>query len=365
MKYFSFNYVVSIFVSNNFNYTEFRVGWAFLLTIPTYLILFNMIIVALIMIPSAIAAGILGYMAVFNILPDEWKWLFIIPLVITIGTYIVRLGIYEWWIGGHPPKLSAKEIDILDKHFPYYRRLGSEHKRKFDGRVAVFRDQKKFQMRGAGKVPGDIQLLLSATAIQLTMGFPDEREYFKDLGAVIMFPKTFITPEMSYQTHAVEVNHDRTDCLLIAVNMFVKGLQYPQEFYDCGLYGFAKVFKKDKGINEASLPIGGDKLADKLIRLRAFPYNYIFQYTALKHYELFEMSVEQFFHYPEQMQVELPELYDYLVDVFHQDPLNYTSPGVQDAVYDGMLLEDDDSEEKLNNKDIKALPEANDEPEAA
>jgi len=329
-----------------------------------------MIIVALIMIPSAIAAAILGYMAVFNILPDAWKWLFIIPLVITVGTYIIRQGIYEWWIGTHPPKLSAKEIDILEKHFPYYRRLGSEHKRKFDGRVAVFRDQKKFQMRGAGKIPGDIQLLLSASAIQLTMGFPDKREFFENLAAVVMFPKTFITPEMSHKAHVVEVNQDRLDCLLIAVNMFVKGLQYPQEYYDSGLYGFAKVFRLEKGLSDDNLPIGGEALADKLVKIRAFPYDYIFKYTGFKHYELFEMCVEQFFHYSEAMQAELPEIYNYLVEVFQQDPLNYTSPALQDVVYEGIVVENvenaeyDETDEGINN-DIKRLPKADDEPEAA
>lgn len=326
-----------------------------------------MIIVALIMIPSAILAGILGYMAVFNILPDAWKWLFIIPLVITVGTYIVRRGIYEWWIGTHPPKLSGKEIDILEKHFPYYRRLGAEHKRKFDGRVAVFRDQKKFQMRAADKVPGDIQLLLSATAIQLTMGFLDQREFFPKLATVIMFPKTFITPEISHKSHVVEVNQDRFDCLLIAVNMFVKGLQYPQEFYNSGLYGFAKAFRLEKGLSDEDLPIGGEALADKLVRIRAFPYNYVFQYTGFKHYELFEMCVEQFFLYSEAMQAELPEIYNYMVELFQQDPLNYTNPAVQDILSDATVVENAEYDETDEgpNKDIKRLPKADDEPEAA
>jgi len=288
-----------------------------------------MIIVALIVIPCAIASIILGYMAFANLLPDI-EWVFCIPLIIGIGTFLMRRPIYEWWISRYPAGLSAKEIDILARHFPYYKRLGAEHKIEFEKRVSVFRDQKKFQMRGVDKIPGDIQLLLSASAIQFTMGFPYQGEFFSKVGTIVMFPRTFITPEMHHQLHAVEVNREQYDCLIIAVNMFVKGLQKPHEYYDSALYGFAKLFKLEHNINDADIPCNAEKSIEELHNIRGFSNNYIFQYTGLKNYELFEMCTEHFFAIPQTLREKLPHVYEYLVGIFKQDPLNYTSPAVQE-----------------------------------
>jgi Mlc titration factor MtfA (ptsG expression regulator) len=311
-----------------------------------------MIIVALIVIPCAIASIILGYMAFANLLLGV-EWIFAIPLIIGIGTFLMRRPIYEWWISKHPAGLSAKEIDILARHFPYYKRLGAEHKVEFEKRVSVFRDQKKFQMRGAEKVPGDIQLLLSASAIQFTMGFPYQGEFFSKVGAIIMFPRTFITPEMHHQLHAVEVNREQYDCLIIAVNMFVKGLQKPQEYYDSALYGFAKLFKLENNIDDADIPGKAQTLIEELHVMRGFSADYIFKYTGLRDYELFEMCTEHFFAIPQTLQEKLPQVYEYLVGVFKQDPLNYTSPAVQENDY--QEVEDVDAEDMDKGKNRKKL----------
>jgi Mlc titration factor MtfA (ptsG expression regulator) len=287
-----------------------------------------MFIVALLVIPSAIALIILGLLSFNNSIPG-YEWLMCIPLVIGTGAFLLRRAIYEWWISRHPAGLSAKEIDILAKHFPYYQRLGAEHKLEFERRVSVFRDQKKFQMRGAEKVPGDIQLLLSASAIQLTMGFPYRKEFFQKLGAVVMFPRTFITPEISRHLHTIEINREHYDCMLIAVNMFVKGLQNPSNYYDSALYGYAKLFKLENNLNDDAIPYDKEKLIYELHLNRRFQADYIFKYTAIPNYELFEMCSEQFFALPHIMREKMPAVYEYFVDIYQQDPLNYTSPSIQ------------------------------------
>jgi Mlc titration factor MtfA (ptsG expression regulator) len=294
-------------------------------------------IVAFIVVPCAIATIILGYMVVNEILPPNLYWIGIIPLVIGVGAFMIRRWVYETQIAKKPPRLSAKEIDILDRYFPYYRYLGSEHKIEFEKRVAVFRVQKKFQMRGADKVPGDIHLLMTASAIRLTMGFPYQKEFFPNLGMVVMFPRTFITPKINEAHHAIEFQEDEFDCLLIAVNMFVKGLQEPNGYYDSALYGFAKAFKKEHQIKDSDIPHERKELLVKLHLLRGFHIDnlgYVLKYTALPDFEVFEMCTEAFFLYPGRVQKELPKVFDYLVDIYQQDPRNYTSPAVQDVAYE-------------------------------
>jgi Mlc titration factor MtfA (ptsG expression regulator) len=286
-----------------------------------------MLIPALIIIPCAILTALLGVLSLYGYLIG-FQWIILIPLGIGTGTFIIRKAIHEWWIAKHPVGLSAKEIHILSSHFTYYQNLGNEHKLAFEQRLSVFRDQKKFQMRGMEKVPGDIHLLVSATAIQMTFGLAYKKEFFPRLGAVILFPKTFITPELSYQLHAVEVNTDQYDCLLLALNMLVKGLKSPKQYYNATLYGMAKLFKKENGIQDEDLPLEKEFVLETLFRIRNFNPGYIFQYTALQDYEIFEMCTEHFFSLPQSLQDELPEIYEFLVQTFNQDPLQFNNPPI-------------------------------------
>lgn len=262
-------------------------------------------------------------------------WLVSLPVAVTIGGFAVRRGLDEWWYARNPPTLADIERNILLNHFPYYKQLPAPFKVEFERRLAIFRMQKAFQMRGKEKIPGDIQLLVSACAIQLTMGFPYQKEFYPRLGMVVLYLRTFITPEMKDQLHAVELNQDIYNCLLLSVEMFVKGLQTPKSYYHIGLYGMAKAWRVEKGITEADMPIEDrNALLVKLHFMRNFEIGYIFKYTALTDMEVFEMCVEHFFLFPEQMQAELPEIYNYLLATFKQDPANRQMPIIQEYLTD-------------------------------
>lgn len=303
-----------------------------------------MIFLIVLIVVCAIATIVLGFMVVNQMLPETLYWIGLVPLVIGVGAFMIRRWVYETWIAKKPPRLSAKEIDILERFFPYYKNLGSEHKIEFEKRVAVFRAQKKFQMRGADKVPGDIQLLVTASAIRLTMGFPYKTEFFPNLGMIVMFPRTFITPDLNEAHHAIEFQQDKFDCILISVNMFVKGLQKPGNYHDSALYAFAKAFKMEHHLKDEDLPYNRKELLVKLHVLRDFEIGYILKYTALPDFEAFEMATEFFFLFPEKMHEELPDVFNYLVDLYQQDPRNYTSPAVQDVVYAEEETEEEDTE---------------------
>ena len=290
-----------------------------------------MIIVAIILIPSFIAAFVLGYLALNGMIPG-YEWLVIIPISTGIGVYMVKRGIYEWWVSRFPVGLTKFESAILSEHFPYYNRLGAEHKVEFEKRLNVFREQKKFQMQGAPKIPGDIQLLLSASAISITMGFPYQKEFFKKLATIIMYPKTFITPALRNQHHVYEVNTDKNfDCLIIAINMFVEGLKNPKEYYDSALLGFAKLFKNEFKLSDDSIPYENkDEFVAEILKIRGFMTEYIFKYTAINHYELFELCSELFFLKPSKLKEKFPKVYEFFIKTYQQDPLNYNTPDIQD-----------------------------------
>ncbi len=283
-----------------------------------------------IILPSFLLS-ILTFFGLYFYAPDSYMWLMTLPVAVTIGGFVVRRGLDEWWYSRHPPTLAEIERNILEKHFLYYRNLPAPFKLEFERRVAIFRMQKNFQMRGKEKIPGDIQLLVSACAIQLTMGFPYQKEFYPRLGMIVLYLRTFITPEMKDQLHAIELNQDIYNCLLLSVEMFVKGLQAPKSYYSIGLYGMAKAWRIEQGITEADMPIEDrNALLVKLHFMRNFEIGYVFKYTALTDMEVFEMCVEHFFLFPEQMQAELPAIYNYLYGLFKQDPANKQMPIIQE-----------------------------------
>ncbi len=288
---------------------------------------------ALISIPCIVLGVALLAISYLGYIDNNLKWISVIPLTIGLAVFIVRHGLNEWWYTKHPPKLSDKERNILARFFPYYLALNVQLKKEFEDRLSIFRLQKNFQMRLLEKIPGDLQLLICATGIQITMGMPRRKEFLKNLGMIVLFPKEFITPDINTQLHHVEVNKDVFDCLLLSINFFTKGLGDPEHYYHSGLHGMAKAFKMEQGLRDSDVPYDGEggqkELLIKLHFLREFKIGYQFQYTGLPTMEIFEMASEHFFVYPDRLKKTLPEVYDYLMDVYHQDPLNASNPVVQ------------------------------------
>ncbi len=281
----------------------------------------------LIYIPS-FALAILLFLAALNNypLPSSMIWVSVIPFALGLGVYIVRTGVNEWWYTRYPPGLSDSEKDIVARFVPYYRQLS------FEDRVSVFRLQKQFQMRLLKKIPGDLQLLVCATGVQVTMGIQQEKELLDNLGMVVLFPKEFITPDINTQLHHVEVNSDVYDCLLLSIDYFAKGIQNGEHYYHSGLHGMAKVFKYKYGYKDEDVPY--EDLKELLVRLhhlRDFKIGYQFLYTGLPTMELFEMCSEHFFQVPNRMREQLPEVYNYFMNVYHQDPANVHNPVIQNV----------------------------------
>lgn len=285
---------------------------------------------AFLFFPTLLVAMILFIGSYTRLLPFSSIWISVIPFAFAVGIFVVRNGLNEWWYSHHPPGLSEKEQDILARYFPYYRQLSVRLKREFEKRVSVFRIQKQFQMRLLKKIPGDLQLLVAATGVQVTMGIQDELELLDNLGMIVLFPKEFITPDINDQLHHVEVNTDVHDCLLLSIDYFAKGLQQSAFYYHSGLHGMAKIYKYKYGHSDAEIPCEDPKeLLVRLHHLRDFKIGYQFLYTGLAHMELFEMCSEHFFQVPSRMKDQLPEVYNYLMNVYHQDPANVKSPVVQ------------------------------------
>ena len=90
--------------------------------------------------------------------------------------------------------------------------------------------------------------------------------------------------------------------------------------------------KLERGIHGSDITYYGDpkELLVHLHHVRDFKIGYQFLYTGLGQMEVFEMASEHFFTCPNTLKEQLPNVYDYLMDIYQQDPSNVRNPIIQD-----------------------------------
>lgn len=262
------------------------------------------------------------------LLPESDKWMVAFPLVLGTTVFMLRHAIEDWWRRKNPSRLDKMERNILDNFFPYYRALQPSLKVDFEQRLKDFRSEKQFQMRGAKTLPGDIQLLISATAIQLSFGQPWQKEFYPNLGMIILYLKTFITPNFNDKLHAIEVNFDKKgyDSVLFSVNMFIEGLK-SVKYYNTGLLGFATLWLDEQNLKLADFNTTEEELQDKLPSVRGLTWDFLTEYTATASSKyLLPALMECFFQRPNALRQQLPEVFEALKTHLGQDTTRIDDP---------------------------------------
>ena len=83
--------------------------------------------------------------------------------------------------------LSEEEEDFISENFPIYKELPSELKEKCNERIIWFRSKKHFVFYGDINRREELKLLLSATAIIMTLGLRQYR-MMRSLIRIIIYP---------------------------------------------------------------------------------------------------------------------------------------------------------------------------------
>lgn len=251
-----------------------------------------------------------------------------LPVILGAALYMLRAPINEWWFVRFPRRASKGTRELLERFFPYYKALNPEQKLRFENRFVNFFVQKEFQVHGPEEVPGDLRILMCATAIQITLGL--DKYIYPKLGVVVLFQDPFVTPEIPLHTHAMEIKREDFDCVILSMDGFVKGLLEPQLYYHIGLHIFAKALQWERKISDDDVPYQryGDR--DAFVRsleiMRGFRENYMPTLTGHWEPEIFPRCVEHFFVMPEKMKSFFPDVYEYLRNLLNQDPIQFEAP---------------------------------------
>jgi len=247
----------------------------------------------------------------------------VVLIIIFFGRYAMpyyrNYGIIPW----HIPRLKASEKAFLEKYFAFYKKLPDRSRKIFEKRVATFMHSKTFVPRNMVAVAWEMKVLISASAIQITFGFPQVHLSF--FRYILVFPDKYYNKDTS-QYHRGEVN-PRTRSIVLGWKYFVEGYIKP-DGRNLGLHEMAHALRLENRIMnheynflEPEILAEWELHADNTIReIKEGRETFFREYGATDREEFFAVAVENFFERPDEFHDKHPETYNTLCRLLRQNP---------------------------------------------
>ncbi|MEM1216106.1 MAG: zinc-dependent peptidase [Bacteroidota bacterium] len=242
---------------------------------------------------------------------DQWLWLIIVGLVLSVTTYVFSPKINWWWWQRNPPDLAPELAQLLAKHHLFYQALSAPEQREFRRRVFLFNAGTNYLPQGLDKVPQDIQVIIAAAPV--TMTFSEADFLFPKFENVVVYPHIFPSPTYKEQFHASEV-YVPDGVLMFCLEHVLRGFVHPQQYLNLAWYEYAKVFQ----LSYPAYDYGdwSSTSWEDLERVSQFSRAALERWVGLPKLDLRAMGIALFFLYPAGFQQHLPVLYDQLTRVF-------------------------------------------------
>ena len=212
---------------------------------------------------------------------------------------------------------------LLLEHSPYYRKLDLKERTYFEERVLRFIATKHFyRFDTKSKVTDEMQILIAATAIQITFGYPDRYDY-EVFRRIAISDKDYISSQ-TLNVHQGETNPGKS-LIAFSWERFMFGIKNPHDSINLGLHEFAHALfvNNVRGFTNHSFKkaIGKwHKIVNKIIE-EGTADNFFRRYAFVNKMEFFAVSMECFFENPQDFNSHLPELYHVMCELLNQNPL--------------------------------------------
>ncbi|MEQ9402088.1 MAG: zinc-dependent peptidase [Cyclobacteriaceae bacterium] len=220
--------------------------------------------------------------------------------------------------------LSEKHKAYLERYFVFYQKLPPVSQGVFRKRVATFISSKKFIPRNMEYVTSEMKVLISASAIQLTFGFPKVNlSYFNN---ILVYPDSYYSV-INRTHHKGEVN-PRFRAIVLSWKYFVEGYLKP-DGRNLGLHEMAHALRLENRIlNQEYNFLDENILKEWELRaeytmqeIRDGQEDFFREYGAVDNEEFFSVAVENFFERPKTFFEKHPKTYTTLCRLLRQDPI--------------------------------------------
>ncbi len=214
---------------------------------------------------------------------------------------------------------------ILREHFGYYNQLTESARARFISRVLHFIASKQFIPRQLDEVTPDMKVLIAASFVQLTFGFPQiNLMHFR---RILVYPDSYYST-ISRRHHKGEVNPQHR-LIVISWKNFTDGYLNKTDSINLGLHEMAhalqlenKIRNKEYNFLDTAMLRKWDVLvAREISKLQQGESSFFRRYAGTDEGEFFSVAVENFFERPGEFKQKLPDVYAVLVKLLKQDPL--------------------------------------------
>ncbi len=233
-------------------------------------------------------------------------------------------------------------LSIIERNVPYYHRLKPDMKRRLQGLVQVFLDEKLFEGCGGIEITDEIRLTVAAHACVLLLG--RDAGLFPKLRSVLVYPGSYVAPlsrrgpdgvvtEGMQARSGESWSHGNVvlswDDVLLCSSPNRSGRNVV-------LHEFAHQLDSESGSNEGAPLLPRPEMYANWASVLGREYQSLIdaaeqgkptlldRYGATSPAEFFAVATECFFEKPDEMSLMHPELYDQLKLFYRQDPAGLT-----------------------------------------
>lgn len=220
--------------------------------------------------------------------------------------------------------LSEKHTTFLSANFRFYQKLPPTSKKIFERRVAHFISSKKFIPRKMDKITWEMKVLVGASAIQLTFGYPKVNlSFFRN---ILIFPESFFS-NTNQAYHKGEVN-PRMKAIVLSWKDFVEGYLSP-DGRNLGLHEMAHALRLENRVMNREYDFLDKELLQQwelharrtMTEIKNGQETFFRQYGGVNNEEFFAVAVENFFERPIEFKEKHPMTYTTLCKLLRQDPV--------------------------------------------
>lgn len=235
--------------------------------------------------------------------------------------------------GMHPSLKLSDLSTILTRRYPYYQSLSPENKAVFLKRLEAFIRSKTFIIKdreGFKEMP----VLVSAAAIQLTFGLDDYLLPFYRY--IRIYPEEYCGEHNFFTVLAGNV---KANVITVAWNQFLKGFEDCRDGANVGLHEMSHALYFQKIEVEGNYAYRFFRQFDILEQKAREAHNLEVRgskdlysdYAVTDMQEFWAESIELFFEKPAQLKTTYPEVFEELMELLNQDPMNPSSPVLPDT----------------------------------
>lgn len=233
--------------------------------------------------------------------------------------------------------LTEDERAVVARNVPAADRLATEERRRFEGLVQLFLDDKSFEGCGGFEITDEVRLTVAAQACLLLVGL-DVQLPFPELDAIRIYPGAYRVPVEDLDGSVVSAGHSRRlgqssgrGYVVLAWDAALRGSRRPKDGDNLVLHEFAHQLDTEDGAADGA-PWLDASLARPWAQILSEAFTELQRdaergrrqvldaYGATNPAEFFAVATEAFFERSRRLRREHPELYAVLSRYYGQDP---------------------------------------------